>query len=78
MRNISVFVVLLILLGFDEYLRAVTTGKYSANYIFSHWKDLEGDPLEDGSEANKVVREVRIRKGLGEDVAFLNTYLDTM
>ena len=52
--------------GFDAELRGATGGSAFAQCSFSHWKTIDSDPLEEGSFANKIVKEIRKRKGLKE------------
>jgi elongation factor 2 len=46
--------------------------------IFDHWENLQGDPFEAGNKLGDVVRGVRKRKGLDENVPSLDRYLDKM
>jgi len=50
--------------GFTELLREKTKGNAFAAMKFSHWKPVEGDPLEEGSSANALVMAMRRRKGM--------------
>lgn len=64
--------------GFIEELRGETSGTAFASMVFSHWQLVPGDPLEDGSYANKVVLAVRKRKGKKEELPELADYLDKL
>ena len=52
--------------GFDAQLKKETSGSGFAQCSFSHWETINSDPLEEGSYANKIVKEIRKRKGLNE------------
>jgi elongation factor 2 len=62
--------------GFAQLLRQNTSGQAFPQMIFSHWQLLAGDVYEDGSQANNIVKEVRTRKGLKEELPKFNDYYD--
>ena len=63
--------------GFDGDLRGATGGTAFAECTFSHWQTIDSDPLEEGSFANKLVKEIRKRKGL-KDMKTADDYLDKL
>jgi elongation factor 2 len=62
--------------GFTELLRKNTGGQAFPQMIFSHWSQVIGDPEVDQSPANKIVMEVRKRKGLKAVLPDFNDYYD--
>jgi len=64
--------------GFTSLLRQNTSGQAFPQMKFSHWQPLSGDPLEDGSQSNQVVVDVRDRKGLKEELPEWADYYDKM
>ncbi len=64
--------------GFSTELRSQTSGKAFPQCIFDHWEIINSDPLEPGSKANEIVKAIRKRKGLSEDVLSLDQYLDKL
>jgi len=62
--------------GFTELLRKNTAGQAFPQMIFSHWSQVIGDPESDGSPANKIVMDVRKRKGLKIQLPDFNEYYD--
>jgi elongation factor 2 len=50
--------------GFDSSLKEATSGNGFAQCSFSHWEIVKSDPLEEGTYANKIMKEIRKRKGL--------------
>merc|ERR1712087_754657 len=42
--------------GFTQELRKITSGRAFPRMKFSHWQVVGGDPLKDGSSANKTHR----------------------
>merc|ERR550534_371774 len=50
--------------GFIESLRKTTGGQAFPRMKFSHWQLVKGNPLKEGSSANKIVMDIRMRKGL--------------
>lgn len=45
---------------------------------FSHWQQVPGNPLEEGSFANKTLLRVRKSKGMKEAIPELDMYLDKL
>jgi len=62
--------------GFTELLRKNTGGQAFPQMIFSHWNVVIGDPNNEGSPANKIVMDVRKRKGLKAQLPDFNEYYD--
>merc|ERR1711922_123075 len=52
--------------GFDSELRAATSGQAFPQCVFDHWQTMESSPLEENSQAQKIVLATRKRKGLSE------------
>ena len=64
--------------GFTADLRASTGGQAFPQCVFDHWQQYPSDPLEAGSQANKQVSAIRIRKGLKPEIPALDTFLDKL
>ena len=64
--------------GFTQALRAATSGRAFPQCVFDHWEELGGDPLEQGSMANKVALAIRARKGLKPEIPALDNFLDKL
>jgi elongation factor 2 len=64
--------------GFTADLRGLTQGQAFPQCVFSHWSNINGDPLEVGSKANDLVMGVRKRKGLKNVIPPLEEYLDKL
>jgi len=62
--------------GFAQLLRQNTSGQAFPQMIFSHWQLLSGDVYEEGSQANQIVKEVRTRKGLKDELPKFGDYYD--
>jgi len=62
--------------GFAQLLRQNTSGQAFPQMIFSHWQLLAGDVYEEGSQANNIVKEIRTRKGLKDELPKFNDYYD--
>ena len=45
---------------------------------FDHWKVIDCDPLESGSRLNKMVIDIRKKKGLSEQIQPLERFLDKL
>lgn len=64
--------------GFTADLRSHTGGKAFPQCVFDHWQEMGGDPQEEGSKAYEVVKGVRKRKGISENIPPLDRYLDRL
>jgi len=64
--------------GFNELLRAQTSGQAFPQCQFDHWEEIKDDPLEEGTKSNAVVTAIRKRKGLDERVPPLDRFLDKL
>jgi elongation factor 2 len=64
--------------GFDTELRASTGGKAFPQCVFDHWAVVSGDCLDNGQLAGKIAEEVRVRKGLKQEVPPLDNFLDKL
>uniref|UniRef100_A0A7E4W6Z0 Tr-type G domain-containing protein n=1 Tax=Panagrellus redivivus TaxID=6233 RepID=A0A7E4W6Z0_PANRE len=64
--------------GFTADLRSHTGGQAFPQCVFDHWQVLSGDPLEAGSKPNKIVQDIRKRKGLKGGIPALDNYLDKL
>jgi elongation factor 2 len=62
--------------GFTELLRKNTAGQAFPQMIFSHWNQVVGEVETEGSMANKIVMEVRKRKGMKVVMPDFNDYYD--
>jgi elongation factor 2 len=65
-------------LGFAQYLRSETGGKAFPTCTFSHWAIINSDPFEEGSKANEIVKQVRKRKGLKEELPKFEDFNDKL
>merc|ERR1712156_1263121 len=64
--------------GFTQALRAATSGRAFPQCVFDHWEALNGDPYEENSQAGKLVKAIRARKGLREGIPGLDNFLDKL
>jgi elongation factor 2 len=63
---------------FNKDLRGATSGQAFPQMIFGHWENLSGDSFEAGNKLGDLVRGVRKRKALDENVPSLDHYLDKL
>lgn len=54
--------------GFTDELRGVTSGRAFQNSVFDHWQILPGDPTDLTTKAGQICRQVRLAKGLREEL----------
>ena len=64
--------------GFTGALRAATGGQAFPQCTFDHWEPMTGDPFVAGNKVYTIVRETSKRKGMKEDLAPLDEYLDKL
>jgi elongation factor 2 len=64
--------------GFAAHLRSMTSGQAFPQCVFDHWQVVNGDPLDPTSKANEIVKAIRKRKGMREDLPPLDEYIDKL
>ena len=64
--------------GFTAALREATSGKAFPQCQFSHWAIIEEDPLDPNTKVHQIVKSIRKRKGLKEELPKLDDYLDRL
>jgi len=62
--------------GFTALLRGKTAGKAFLQMSFDHWQDVKGNPLEEGTPANRIAMDIRKRKGLPSELPKFEDYYD--
>ncbi len=62
--------------GFTSALRQATSGRAFPQCVFSHWEQMGGDPLEEGSKSNINCEAIRKRKGLAPDPPGVGEFID--
>lgn len=78
MCNIKAYLPVLESFGFNEYLRSQTAGQAFPQCVFDHWEIMNGDPLNPASKPAQLVKDIRKRKGLDENIPSLDQYLDKL
>jgi len=76
--KVKAFLPVLESFGFTQLLRQNTSGTAFPQMIFSHWGDVNGNPLEEGSQAHGIVLAVRERKGLKQELPIFGDYYDKL
>jgi len=74
--KVKAFLPVLESFGFTQLLRQNTSGQAFPQMIFSHWQVVNGDVFDEGSQANVIVKAVRDRKGLKEELPQFADYFD--
>lgn len=64
--------------GFTADLRMGTQGQAFPQCVFDHWQLMPGSPLDPTSKVNGIVKAVRKRKGLAEEIPTLDRFLDRL
>jgi elongation factor 2 len=76
--NIKCYLPVMESFGFTADLRAATAGQAFPQMIFDHWQLMNGNPTEEGNKVYDMIRAVRKRKGLVEDIPGLDKYYDKL
>jgi elongation factor 2 len=74
--KIKAFLPVLESFGFTALLRQNTGGQAFPQMIFSHWQLVNGNPLDEGTQANGIVKNVRAGKGLKAELPDWKDYYD--
>ena len=64
--------------GFNGDLRQATGGQAFPQSVFDHWAVMNGDASDKNGKLYELVKSIRIRKGLKEDVPDLSVYYDKL
>jgi len=64
--------------GFTKDLRSNTGGKAFPQCVFDHWDLIDSDPYKEGSLCNRLVTEIRARKGLKPVIPVTSDYADKL
>ncbi|KAF7726938.1 Elongation factor 2 [Apophysomyces ossiformis] len=78
MMNVKAYLPVNESFGFTADLRAATGGQAFPQAVFDHWQIMAGNPLEAGNKVYDIIRAVRKRKGLVEDIPGLDKYYDKL
>ncbi|CAO3642045.1 unnamed protein product [Cunninghamella blakesleeana] len=64
--------------GFNGDLRQATSGQAFPQAVFDHWEPMSGNPLVADNKVGEIVKTIRKRKGLKEEVPGLENYYDKL
>jgi elongation factor 2 len=64
--------------GFTADLRANTGGQAFPQCVFDHWQQMSDSAIDPKSKVYELVRSIRKRKGLNEDIPPLDRFLDKL
>jgi elongation factor 2 len=64
--------------GFTAALREATGGKAFPQCQFHHWQIIDEDPYDVNSKVHQIVKNIRKRKGLKEDLPIFDDYNDKL
>ena len=78
MFNIKAFLPVQESFGFTADLRAATSGQAFPQCVFDHWQIVQGDPLDKMDKSFEIVKNIRKRKGLKEDIPGIENFYDKL
>ena len=64
--------------GFTQALRAATSGRAFPQCVFDHWELIDSDPFKEGTMCEKLVLEIRKRKGLKPEIPPVSKFEDKL
>ncbi|KAI3652800.1 hypothetical protein MP228_002225 [Amoeboaphelidium protococcarum] len=64
--------------GFTADLRSHTGGQAFPQCVFDHWELMKGNALEEGTKPNEIVKGIRKRKNLSEEIPPLDKFYDKL
>jgi len=64
--------------GFTKDLRSNTGGKAFPQCVFDHWDLIDSDPYKEGTMCEKLVLEIRKRKGLKPEIPPISKFEDKL
>ena len=64
--------------GFNADLRQATGGQAFPQSVFDHWALMNGDATDKTSKLADLVKGIRIRKGLKDEMPAYNYYYDRL
>merc|ERR1711935_1331165 len=76
--NLQAYLPVLESFGFVSKLREATSGQAFPQCIFDHWEEMNGDALDEDDKLGELVRSIRKRKKLSDDVPPLDRYMDKL
>ena len=76
--NIKAYLPVIESFGLSAALRAATSGPAFPQCVFDHWDMMATDPLDPFSISGRIVTDIRLRKGLREQVTPLSEYEDML
>ncbi|KAJ3683581.1 hypothetical protein LUZ60_013808 [Juncus effusus] len=76
--NIKAYLPVISSFGFTADLREATSGQAFPQCVFDHWDMMATDPLDVTSQAGLIVKDIRKRKGLKEQITPLSEFEDKL
>lgn len=64
--------------GFTQHLRTETSGRAFPQCVFDHWEVVNSDPYKEDTVSYKIVKEIRKRKGLKDELPVPEDFTDRM
>ena len=65
-------------IGISSQLKNATGEKAFIECIYSHYETIQSDVFDIESRAGKLVNEIRLRKGLKQQIPSLDNYIDKL
>jgi len=64
--------------GFNEHLRALTSGQAFPQCVFNHWESINSDPFDTKGKAYVIAMNLRKKKGLKQVMPILSDFIDKL
>jgi len=76
--NLQAYLPVLESFGFVSKLREATSGQAFPQCVFDHWEEMSGNPHDPSDKLGGIVKDVRVRKKLSEEIPPLDRYMDKL
>merc|ERR1712216_448971 len=76
--NLQAYLPVLESFGFVSKLREATSGQAFPQCVFDHWEEMSGNPHDPADKLGAIVKDVRVRKKLSEEIPPLDRYMDKL
>lgn len=78
MFNVKAYLPVAESFGFTADLRSATSGQAFPQCVFDHWQLIMGSPCDPTEKSAEIVKSIRKRKGLKENIPSLDNFYDRL
>ena len=78
MYNVKAYLPVQESFGFTADLRSATSGQAFPQMVFDHWQMVSGNPCDPSEKSAELVKSIRKRKGIKENIPGLDNFFDRL